>query len=225
MHRFLLSIGIALVAMPLRADEPKKDDLAAKLRELADKPILPKEFDAPNMLARDVRARLKEANMRDLEAWRKIETKEQWEKFRDERIAALKKSLGEFPEPPKDLKVRVTKTIEGDGYAIENTLYESRPGFWVTANLYRPAKPQASGIPGIVIIHSHHNPKEQGELQDMGVTWARAGCYVLIPDQLGHGERRQHPFVDAKSYPEPFKVGRQDYFFRYNLGVQLSLIG
>jgi dienelactone hydrolase len=95
----------------------------------------------------------------------------------------------------------------------------------VTANLYRPAKPQASGMPGIMIIHSHHNPKEQGELQDMGVTWARAGCYVLIPDQLGHGERRQHPFVDAKSYPEPFKVGRQDYFFRYNLGVQLSLIG
>src|SRR5262249_10478298 len=120
---------------------------------------------------------------------------------------------------------RVTKTIEGGGYAIENTLFESRPGLWVTANLYRPAKPQAAGMPGIIIIHSHHNPKEQGELQDMGVTWAKAGCYVLIPDQLGHGERRQHPFVDAKSYPEPFKVGRQDYFFRYNLGVQLSLIG
>ncbi len=80
-------------------------------------------------------------------------------------------------------------------------------------------------MPGIVIIHSHHNPKTQGELQDMGMTWARAGCLVLVPDQLGHGERRQHPFVDAKSYPKPFKVGRQDYYFRYNLGVQLQLIG
>jgi hypothetical protein len=59
----------------------------------------------------------------------------------------------------------------------------------------------------------------------MGMTWARAGCYVLIPDQLGHGERRQHPYVDAKSYPGAFKPGRQDYYFRYNLALQLHLAG
>src|SRR5947209_7670968 len=65
----------------------------------------------------------------------------------------------------------------------------------------------------------------QDELQDMGMTWARAGCLVLAPDQLGHGERGQHPFVDARSYPFPFKVGRQDYSFRYNVGLQLQLVG
>jgi hypothetical protein len=44
-------------------------------------------------------------------------------------------------------------------------------------------------------------------------------------DQLGHGERRQHPFSDAKSFPEAFKAGRQDYYFRYNIANQLSLVG
>src|SRR5438445_336000 len=54
---------------------------------------------------------------------------------------------------------------------------------------------------------------------------ARQGCYVLVPDQLGHGERRQHPFNDKTKYAGEFKVGRQDYYFRYNTSLQLYLIG
>ena len=80
-------------------------------------------------------------------------------------------------------------------------------------------------MPGILIFHSHHNPKTQGELQDMGMTWARSGCLVLVMDHLGHGERRQHPFRTEADYPHPFRVGRQDYFFRHNTGVQLQLVG
>ena len=41
--------------------------------------------------------------------------------------------------------MRVTKTIEGDGYAIDNLLYESRPGVWVTGNLYRPPRRPRQG--------------------------------------------------------------------------------
>jgi hypothetical protein len=59
----------------------------------------------------------------------------------------------------------------------------------------------------------------------MGMTWARAGHVVLVMDQLGHGERRQHPFIDASSFAKPYKIGRQDYYFRYNVGNQLHLIG
>jgi hypothetical protein len=44
-------------------------------------------------------------------------------------------------------------------------------------------------------------------------------------DLLGHGERRQHPFGSSDKYPAPFRVGRQDYYFRYNLGIQLQLVG
>jgi dienelactone hydrolase len=94
----------------------------------------------------------------------------------------------------------------------------------VTANLYLPADAPKSAA-GIIISHSHHAPKTEGELQDMGMTWARSGCVVLVPDQLGHGERRQHPFIDTESYAHKFRVGRQDYYFRYYVGNQLHLIG
>src|SRR5262249_41291290 len=157
-------------------------------------------------------------------AWRALKGRADWERYRDVRLQALRRSLGTFPSPPKDLKVRVRRTLEGEGYRIDNLTFESRPGLLVTANLYRPARPGKS-MPGILLVHGHHNPKTQAELQDMGVMWARAGCCVLVMDQLGHGERRQHPFRTNEDYPKPYRPGRQDYFFRYNLAVGLQTIG
>lgn len=176
------------------------------------------------MLARDVQARLRDANRRENQAWQQVRTRGDWEQYRDARLQALRVSLGRFPPAPKELKVRITRRLEGDGYRVENLVFESRPGLVVTANLYAPAKP-TENMPGILISHSHHNPKTQGELQDMGMTWARAGCLVLIPDHLGHGERRQHPFRAAADCPRPFRLGRQDYYFRYVTGLQLHLVG
>ena len=129
-----------------------------------------------------------------------------------------------FPEPPSDLKTQVTGTVSGPGYRIENIVFESRPGLLVTANLYQPAEPRDS-MPGLLICHSHHNPKTERELQEMGIQWARQGCLVLVMDQLGHGERRQHPFRSASDFAGEFRVGRQDYFFRYNVGMQLNVVG
>jgi len=214
------SLLLILFAATASAAEPSMTEA----RQLLEATMLPKEFDAPGMMSRDVRTRLNQANQRDFDDWQKITTKAEWEKFRDARIASLKKSLGTWPEPAAKLNVRVVKTIKGDDYAIDNILYESRPRFWVTANLYRPARP-GKAMPGILLVHSHHNPKHEGELQDMGVTWAKAGCCVLVIDQLGHGERRAHPFINAESYPGPFRASRQDYYFRANVGAQLALIG
>jgi dienelactone hydrolase len=204
-----------------------ESDLAHRLRKV-DGHVFPEASDQAKqlrrMLAEDVRAGLRAANQRETKAWRTVQNRMDWERFRDVRIQALRQSLGQFPAVPRDLKVRITPTLSGDGYRIDNLVFESRPGLVVTANLYRP-EPARPAMPGILICHSHHNPKTQGELQDMGMTWARLGCLVLIMDQLGHGERRQHPFRDATSYPHPFAVGRQDYYFRHNLGMQLHLIG
>lgn len=176
------------------------------------------------MLANEMRARRDAVNRRESLAWRKIRSREDWESYRDPRLQALRKSLGHFPLEKANLNVKITRTHSGKGYVVENVIYESRPGLLVTANLYRPAKPSKS-MPGILICHSHHNPKTQGELQDMGMMWARAGCLVLVMDQLGHGERRQHPFVDSKSFAGSFKPSRQDYYFRYNVAQQLYLVG
>jgi cephalosporin-C deacetylase-like acetyl esterase len=177
-----------------------------------------------SMLSRSVRAHFQAANQQSTDAWQRVKTRSDWESFRDARLRALRESIGQFPKPATDLKVQVTRRFAGEGYTIENLIFESRSGLWVTANLYLPA-PAQSAMPGILICHSHHSPKTEGELQDMGIGWARQGCAVLVMDQLGHGERRQHPFRLASDYSSPFRVGRQDYYFRFNLGMQLHVLG
>jgi dienelactone hydrolase len=176
------------------------------------------------MWSADLRHRRGAAHERDAYAWGQIQSRAEWEKSRDVRLAALRRSLGTPTEVPASLNVQVTGTVRGKGYTIENLVFESRPGLLVTANLYRPPEP-AEKMPGILICHSHHSPKSQSELQEMGALWARQGCLVLVMDQLGHGERRQHPFRSKDDYAGEFRPGRQDYYFRYNVGLQLHTIG
>jgi sugar lactone lactonase YvrE/dienelactone hydrolase len=176
------------------------------------------------MMRTKLRGQLQAANDRSRKSWNDIQTRAQWEAFSQARIAKLRQSLGHICEPPANVKTRVTGELKRNGFRIRKLLFESRPGFWVTANLYLPAQPR-KGMPAISIVHSHHRPKEHGELQDMGATWARAGCAVLVMDQLGHGERRQHPFATAADYAKEFRVSRQDYYHRYDTALQLQLAG
>ena len=208
---------LAVIAIPA-ANARAQDELAKQLRDLDTAVIVRGKVRVPplaSMLGRDVEARLREVNRADIETWQRVKARAEWEALKDARIRALRASLGTWPSVPKDLKVRVTGSHAGDGYRIDNLVYETRPGLVVTANLYRPAKPTAT-MAAIVIVHSHNSSKHTTSRQDMGMTWARAGCLVLIPDHLGHGERRQHPFGAE---------GPHDYHGRYDAGIQLHLIG
>ncbi len=219
----VLAMAMLLGSSP--AAEPPGDKLADLLGRL-DGTVVPAEEQkaSANMVRDAIRTERKVRDDQSTAVWQAVSNRADWEKFLKPKLEALEASLGRFPEPAKKMNVRVTGTTNGDGFRIDNLVFESRPGLWVTANLYRPEKPGDS-MPGIIICHAHHTPKEHGELQDMGMTWARAGCLVLVMDQLGHGERRQHPFVDAGSYSKPYRVSRQDYYFRYDTGIQLHLIG
>ena len=165
-----------------------------------------------DMLGGDLRRRVQAANTNDAQAWAQIHNRQDWEAFVRPRIEALRRSLGTFPEPAVP-QPTIAGSIDGDGYRIEHLRFDSRPDLPVAADLYLP-EPVRQRMPGVLLVHSHHNPRTQGELQDMGALWARQGCMVLVMDQLAYGERRQHA-------PGP----RQDYRFRYHSGVQLQLIG
>ncbi len=224
MIRVALIVTIVSAAPSLLGQEAT---LADRLKELDDKTLSAAHFTdraLPRLLGEDARGRRDAVNRRETEAWLKVKTLDDWKAYRQPRIEKLRESL-HLPKMEKGpVKTHVTKRIDGDGYRIENLIFESQAGLWVTANLYLPAKKPAS-MPGILLVHSHHAPKTQGELQDMGITWAKLGCAVLVMYQLGHGERRIHPFVDAQSYPEKFRPSRQDYYFRYNLSLELYAAG
>jgi dienelactone hydrolase len=214
-----MSVASSLLTMLAFAAAPPPD-LATELRQLA-RPAIKHE----RVINHDVvRRRLLRHGVNETETWNTIKDRAGWEKYRNERINALRRSLGTFPTPPRDLQVRIRKTLIGTGYAIDCLTFQSRPSLTVTANLYRPTKP-GKAMPGLLLVHSHHNPKTEGELQDMGILWARAGCLVLVMDLLGHGERRQHPFRSKEDYSATYRPNRQDYYFRYNVAMQLQTVG
>ena len=214
----VLSWGAASVAA-------EADTLAEQIRALPSEVIPDGDRQAARqMLSQDIRRRLREANHQSTKEWQGITSRKEWESFRAVRLSALRKSLGTLRRADTAPKTHNTGRFNGEGFTVEKLLFESRPSLWVTANLYRPAK-TAAPSPGILICHSHHNPKTQEELQTMGMSWARWGALVLVMDQLGHGERRQHPFRTAADYPSEFRVSRQDYFYRYDTSLQLALVG
>ncbi|HEY7306319.1 MAG TPA: acetylxylan esterase [Bryobacteraceae bacterium] len=171
-----------------------------------------KQMALSDMLDKDIHDRTLTILQAEKRSWDQVHTLAEWESFRDQRLKALSASIGEWPER-QPLRTRIMSEFHGDGYDRQNLVYQTRPGFWVTANLYLPSTPKER-IPGIVIVHSLHAPKTQFELQDMGTMWAREGCAVLVMDQVGYGER-------LEGYP----WAREAYHSRYITGMQLYLVG
>ena len=99
-------------------------------------------------------------------------------------------AFGPYPEKTP-LNPRVTKVVERDAYKIENVLFESRPGFLVSANLYIP-KGRSFPLPGVVASCGHSvNGKAIDTYQSFCQGLARLGYVVLIFDPIGQGERQQ----------------------------------
>lgn len=218
----LVSLATASSAPTSDAANADQQRIADQLRQTDSRVLVLGAVRQPPlaaMLQRDVDSRLRAANQADRQAWSTLRERNDWTRYREPKLAALRRSLGEFPAVdavrPELLKIRVTRNLQRNGYQIDNLVYVTRPGLVATANLYRPLQPNRS-MPGILICHSHQSTKHSSWRQDMGATWARAGCAVLIPDHLGHGERRQHAFGEEAPH---------DYHFRYDLGMQLHLIG
>lgn len=103
----------------------------------------------------------------------------------------LGSALGLEPLPERTpLNARVTGRAERDAYAIENVVFESRPRFYVTANLYLP-KGTTGPVPGVVVVPGHAmvEGKNYGLYQTAQIGLARLGFAVLAYDPIGQGER------------------------------------
>ena len=87
------------------------------------------------------------------------------------------------------------------GYTIENIALETLPGYYLTGNLYKPAK-KLSSIAGVLCPHGHFkNPdgRFQEQMQKRCATLARMGAIVFAYDMIGYGDNIQcaHEFSKA----------------------------
>src|SRR5262245_35726748 len=86
---------LVLAAAWSGAAEPAQTNLAGRLSQLDASVLRPEERKAARqMLAEDVRRRLREANERSSAEWRAITDRGQWERFRAAKLEALRASLG-----------------------------------------------------------------------------------------------------------------------------------
>ena len=98
---------------------------------------------------------------------------------------------GGFEKTP--LNAKVTGTVDRPGYQIQKVVYESRPGFFVTANLYIPARNRKS-YPAVLFQCGHAQAgKGYAPYQRCCQGLARLGYLVLVFDPIGQGERIAYP--------------------------------
>lgn len=124
-----------------------------------------------------------------------IRTKEDWESRREEYRRQLQEMLGLHPWPQRtDLKPVVAGKIEDAGIVVERLQFQSLPGLYVTANLYRPALVTAP-LPTILYVCGHALVKTNGvsygnktAYQHHGEWFARHGYVCLLIDTLQLGE-------------------------------------
>ncbi|MEM7534816.1 MAG: acetylxylan esterase [Chloroflexota bacterium] len=110
-----------------------------------------------------------------------------------------------FPALPErtPLNVQNTGTLTFDDFLVENIVYESRPGFMVTSNLYLPTHIDQPA-PCILGLCGHSaEGKAFGPYQSFAQGLVRKGFAVLMVDPVEQGERRQFYEDDGVSTTNP----------------------
>jgi dienelactone hydrolase len=98
------------------------------------------------------------------------------------------KLIGGEPER-NPLNPRKTGEFEREGYRLEKVVYESRPGLFISANLYVP-KTGKPPYPAVLFQMGHAgNGKAYASYQKCCQGLARLGYVVLAFDPMGQGER------------------------------------
>lgn len=148
-----------------------------------------------------------------------FESEAQWRVYRQEIREKLDQAIGPMPERT-DLNARTVGDLHRDDFRIEKVIYESRPGYHVTAALYLP-----EGRPGphpAVIYASGHTSDgfRSGTYQTVAMNLVRRGFAVLAFDPVGQGER--HQYLDESG--EATRLGGPTREHSY-AGAQMLLSG
>ena len=98
-------------------------------------------------------------------------------------------SLGGLPQVDCPLNPKVTGRVEGDGFAVEKVIYQSRPDSFITASLYLPKGQAKPGAAVLFVLGHSGDGKQSSRYQAVSQILARAGLVVLTQDPFGQGER------------------------------------
>jgi len=173
------------MALPLASDPLKTPVLVNNLHSHM---VLDHYVARVREMRRERRARLAE-----------VRTRRQAEAYQNRVLEAVGRAFGPRP-PATPLQPRITGVLEAPFGRIEKVILESRPGVWVTGNLYVPNGCDANHPrPGVVGVCGHaSNGKAAGPYQGYPQRLAAAGFVTLIIDPFNQGERDQYAALPAE---------------------------
>ena len=185
---FLALATMAVARTPLGAQEVK-EDLAVMAR-------WPRYTGSPHAIYHHLTdVAIERLEQRAAEV-AKLRTAEQWRaRQREVRRVLEQEIIGPFPEKTP-LNARVTGVVRKPGFRVEKIVYESVPGFYVTAAMFIPDA--ATGpTPTLVFCSGHtadafRNPNENSYYQWMVLNLVRKGFIVFAFDPISQGERTQY---------------------------------
>ena len=122
-----------------------------------------------------------------------VSSKNEWEAKRPTYVEQYFYMLGLSPRPERTpLAATVTGSLKGDGYVVDMLHYQSRPGLYVTGNLYRPTVvKEGERLPAVLYVCGHSGRGRNGNkvaFQSHGIWFARHGYICLTIDTLQLGE-------------------------------------
>ncbi|MEO6054048.1 MAG: alpha/beta hydrolase family protein [Chthoniobacterales bacterium] len=148
-----------------------------------------------------------------------IRTRKDAEKYRDYVFEKFGKAFGTMPKKTP-LNPIITGAVERKGYRIEKVIFESRPGFLVTADVYVPDNIRKP-VPGAIVSCGHaENGKACEGYQTAAKRLVQAGFVVVHYDPISQGERNQHIHLTTKE-----AVRRHCVQAHSIQGGQLELVG
>ncbi|WP_168118549.1 prolyl oligopeptidase family serine peptidase [Paenibacillus sp. HB172176] len=139
-------------------------------------------------------------------------------------------SIGGLPLSDTPLHARKTGGSKRPGYSVENIIFESRPGHYVTSNLYLPEGRDEQCAAVLFVCGHEYEGKSSLYYEQVCLKLVQSGLIVMAIDPIGQGERlgfhesaaianasnateviwgtREHQFIGAQCYALGDSVAR-----------------
>ncbi|HOC01875.1 MAG TPA: hypothetical protein P5065_00400 [Candidatus Ratteibacteria bacterium] len=101
-------------------------------------------------------------------------------------------NIGGLPDSNTPLNPEITGKIKEKDITIEKIIFQSRPGVYITSNLYIPENIDKP-VPAILFLSGHHEQARHcAEYQFVCRCLSQAGLVVFAIDPIGQGERKSY---------------------------------
>ena len=148
----------------------------------------------------------------------KLSTKDDWKNYQQELKTKFSSPLKKFQKTP--LNAKVTGNLQRDNFTVEKIIFESHPGFYVTAALFIPKK-LTKPAPAVIYCSGHTELGFRSDVyQRVMINLVEKGFVVFAFDPIGQGERLQ--YVDTETGKS--KIGGPTTEHSY-AGIQTLLAG